>query len=238
MTAQELLRTDFALISSLVPERARVLDLGCGDGELLALLRERNGAHVRGIELDFANVAACVERDIPVIQADLDQGLAGFPRGSFDVVVLSQTLQVVKKPVLVLREMLRVGKRGVILFPNFGHWRVRGYLALRGRMPVSRSIPYTWYDTPNIHHTTIKDFRDFAAANGAVVERELPLAAKANGGIHEVRVLPNVLADSAVFVVRAADSRLVPLVHRDSAPPCCGHDVRLEKSTSVHRSSA
>ncbi|HEX9093424.1 MAG TPA: methionine biosynthesis protein MetW, partial [Coriobacteriia bacterium] len=151
--------------------------------------------------------------------------------------VLSQTLQVVRKPVLVLREMLRVGKRGVISFPNFAHWRVRGYLALRGRMPVSRSIPYNWYDTPNIHHTTIKDFRDFVTANGAVVERELPLAATASGGIREVRVLPDLLADSAVFVVRAADSR-PSLLKRDTAPSCCGHNVELEKSMYAHSNGA
>ena len=119
--------------------------------------------------------------------------------------MLSQTLQVVRNPALVLREMLRVGARAIITFPNFGHWKVRGYLALRGRMPVSESIPYTWYDTPNIHHTTLKDFRDFVAANGGEIEREIPLSAgEWRRDIHEVKVLPNLLADTAVAVVRRA----------------------------------
>jgi methionine biosynthesis protein MetW len=205
MTPLSLLRSDQKLIADLVPEGARVLDLGCGDGALLEQLRDQRGAFVRGVEIDVDNIAACIGRGLSVIQADLDEGLPAFADDSFDVVVLSQTMQVVRRPRIVLTEMLRVGRRGVVSFPNFAYWRNRGFLSLRGRMPVSPAIPYTWYDTPNIHHTTFKDFRDFCRDGGAVVEREIALvAAEESGPGRVVTVWPNLLADSAVFVVRRA----------------------------------
>jgi methionine biosynthesis protein MetW len=210
MTSNELLRADQQLITQLVPVGARVLDLGCGDGTLLARLRDERGAIVRGVEIDLDNVARCIERDVPVYQGDLDEGLADIPDGRFDVVILSQTLQVVKRPKLVLTEMLRVGRRGVVSFPNFGHWRIRGHLLLRGRMPVSEAIPYTWYDTPNIHHTTITDFRDFCAANEAVVEQEIGFVGRADGRPRLVKTWPNLLADEAVFVLRRLEAGGVP----------------------------
>ena len=204
MTAADLLRADLQLVISLVPQGSRVLDLGCGDGSLIAHLRDERGCDVRGIELAPEEIAAAIARGLSVVQADLDEGLSGYPDSAFDVVVLSQTLQVVRNPALVLREMLRVGSRAIITFPNFGHWKVRGYLALKGRMPVSESIPFSWYDTPNIHHTTLKDFRDFIAANGGEIEREIPLAAgEWRQEIRQVRFMPNLLADTAVAVVRA-----------------------------------
>ena len=205
MTPRELLRADQRFIADLVPQGARVLDLGCGDGALLARLREERGAEVRGVEIDLDNVARCIERDVPVYQGDLDEGLADVPDDRFDVVILSQTLQVVKRPRLVLTEMLRVGHRSVVSFPNFGHWKIRAHLALRGRMPVSDAIPYSWYDTPNIHHTTIADFRDFCADCGAVIEREIAFAGGDDGRPRLVRVAPNLLADEAVFVLRRAE---------------------------------
>src|SRR5450759_5561334 len=128
MTPRELLRADQRFIADLVPRGARVLDLGCGDGALLARLREERGAQVRGVEIDLANIARCVELDVPVYQGDLDEGLADVPDDRFDVVILSQTLQVVKRPRLVLTEMLRVGHRSVVSFPNFGHWKIRAHL--------------------------------------------------------------------------------------------------------------
>jgi methionine biosynthesis protein MetW len=204
MTSADLLRADLQLVISLVPEGSRVLDLGCGDGSLIAHLRDERGCDVRGIELAPEEIAAAIGQGLSVVQADLDEGLSGYPDGAFDVVVLSQTLQVVRHPALVLREMLRVGSRSIITFPNFGYWRLRGYLAFRGRMPMSESIPFSWYDTPNIHHTTLKDFRDFVRANGGEIEREIPLAAgEWRERAREVRLWPNLLADTAVAVVRA-----------------------------------
>lgn len=205
MTPAELLRSDLRRIIELVPEGARVLDLGCGDGALMAYLRDTRGCEVRGIELDADRIAAAIGRGLSVVQADLDAGLGAYEVGAFDVVVLSQTLQVVRRPAYLLREMLRVGERSILTFPNFGHWRVRGYLALRGRMPVSRSIPYSWYDTPNIHHTTLTDFRDFVAANGGSIEREIPLhVAGPDRDAHVQRFMPNLFADTALAVVRNA----------------------------------
>ncbi|MBU4556606.1 MAG: methionine biosynthesis protein MetW [Actinobacteria bacterium] len=205
MTAAELLRSDLRRIIELVPEGARVLDLGCGDGALMAHLRDTRGCEVRGIELDADRIASAIGRGLSVVQADLDAGLGAYDAAAFDVVVLSQTLQVVRRPAYLLREMLRVGERSILTFPNFGHWRVRGYLALRGRMPVSRSIPYSWYDTPNIHHTTLTDFRDFVAANGGSIEREIPLhVAGPDRDAYVQRFMPNLFADTALAVVRNA----------------------------------
>lgn len=204
MTSGDLLRADLQLVTSLVPEGSRVLDLGCGDGSLIAHLRDEKRCDVRGVELAPEEIAAALSQGLSVVQADLDAGLSGYPDTAFDYVVLSQTIQVMRNPALVLREMLRVGKHSIVTFPNFGFWRVRAYLAFRGRMPVSESIPFSWYDTPNIHHTTLKDFRDFVAANGGEIEREIPLrAGEWRREIVRVGVWPNLLADTAVAVVRA-----------------------------------
>ena len=201
----DLLRADLRLITEMVPEGSRVLDLGCGDGSLMAHLRDEKGCTVRGVDLSPEDIASALSRGLSVVQTDLDEGLSGYGDGSFDFVVLSQTLQVVRRPAFVLCEMLRVGQRGIVTFPNFGHWRVRGYLAARGRMPVSRSIPFSWYDTPNIHHTTITDFRDFVAANGGAIEQEVSLVTREWAGqIRRVHVWPNLFADTAVALVRRA----------------------------------
>lgn len=204
MTAAELFRRDFRLIADLVPHGSRVLDLGCGDGQLLALLRDERAAEVRGVEVSPEGVANCIARGVPVAMADLDAGLADFPDGSFDVVVLSQTLQVVRHPRLVLEEMLRVGGRAIVTFPNFGYWRTRAFLAFRGRMPVNPSIPYSWYDTPNIHHTTITDFRDLVRLLGAQIELEIALKGAPGESGRPVGWIPNLLADTALFVLRKA----------------------------------
>jgi len=200
MTARELLRGDLRLVASLVPAESRVLDLGCGDGSLLAHVRDERGCVVRGVELSRQGVASCVAKGIPVVQADLDEGLAVLSDGDFDVVVLSQTLQVVRRPDHVLREMLRVGRTGIVSFPNFANWKVRGYLAFKGRMPVSRVIPYAWYETPNIHHTTLRDFRVLCVEVGGEIVREIALASWGDS-VRRVRALPNLLADTAVAVV-------------------------------------
>jgi methionine biosynthesis protein MetW len=174
-------------------------------------LREERGCTVRGLKIDPDRIATAIARGLSVIQGDLDQGLTVYPDDSFDVAVLAQTLQVVRSPALVLREMLRVADRAVVSFPNFGHWRVRAHLALRGRMPVSRAIPFTWYETPNIHHTTITDFRDFVRAHGGVLETELPLLSRRGDTLRAAHVAPNLRADLAVAVVRRARTATVAL---------------------------
>lgn len=200
MTVTQLLRSDLRLVGDLVPEGSRVLDLGCGSGTLMAHLRDERGCEVRGLEIDAERISVAIGRGLSVVQGDLDAGLSGYPDGSFDVAVLAQTLQIVRSPSLVLAEMLRVAGAAIVSFPNFGHWRVRAHLALKGRMPVSRAIPYTWYETPNIHHTTIADFRDFVAAHGGVLTREVALRTD-DGSVHPVSWAPNLRADLAIAVV-------------------------------------
>ncbi len=151
-----------AIIESILPRGASVLDLGCGDGKLLARLIESKSVRGQGIELDADAVFACVARDVPALQSDLNAGLRGFADGGFDYVILEETLQTLARPVEVLHEMLRVGRRGIVSFPNFGHWRVRLDLALRGRMPITDRLPHRWHDTPNIHLFTLADFRHWA----------------------------------------------------------------------------
>ena len=153
------MRTDLSVVKSWIPEDSQVLDLGCGDGSLLKELWEEKRCYGYGLEIDPEKITASIEKDINVIEQDLDSGLKDFESQSFDVVVMSQTLQAVKNPDLILEEMLRVGKRCIVSFPNFGHWRCRINVALQGKMPVSKALPYSWYDTPNIHLCTIKDFQ-------------------------------------------------------------------------------
>lgn len=155
-------RADYATIGGWVAHDAHVLDLGCGDGELLAFLAAQRRASGYGIEIADAGVLACVRNGINVIQSDLERGLAGFDDAAFDVVILSQTLQAMRRIEAIVGEMLRVGREAIVTFPNFGHWTHRLQI-LRGRMPVSTSLPYQWYDTPNIHLCTVADFDAFLA---------------------------------------------------------------------------
>lgn len=167
---QTPLRPDLALIAAHVATGARVLDVGCGDGTLMAALQSERACDARGMELDSHNVAACVGRGLSVIQGDADVDLAYYPDAAFDYAILSQTLQTTKRPDRVLTELLRIGQRAFVSFPNFGHWRVRLALLLGGRMPVTRLLPVQWYETPNIHHLTIADFADFVGQHGLKVE--------------------------------------------------------------------
>jgi methionine biosynthesis protein MetW len=228
-SATGLLLEHFALISSLVPEGARVLDLGCGDGELLSLLHEGNGAEVQGVEPDPALAAECRKRGIAVVRADLDQGLASLPKHSFDVVILSQALQTVRRPVLILRHMFRVGGRGIVSFTNPGRSRVLGYLALRGWMPQGQPSGRAPGDTSDIRLATLKDVRQFVTENGGVVERELLLSSSGSGGRGKDRSAPDLLGDSAVFVVHAASQDRAPLAHTET-PSCCGYSPDAEKA--------
>ena len=164
-------RADFDAIAKWVRPGASVLDLGCGDGSLLRFLKESRGATAYGVDIADQNVLACTKNGVNVIQADLERGLSGFETGSFDYVILSQTLQAVQQTESIVKEILRVGREGIVSFPNFGYWRARMQL-LAGHMPVSRELPYQWYDTPNIHLFTIDDFDRFCCSFGVrVVER-------------------------------------------------------------------
>jgi homoserine O-acetyltransferase len=186
-------RADYAAIAGWVPERANVLDLGCGDGGLLAFLARERDARGYGVEITAQGVLASLGNSINVIQRDLEGGLAGFEDGSFDVVVLSQTLQAMHNIDRIVDEMLRVGRYAVVSFPNFGHWSHRLQI-LRGRMPVSESLPYQWYDTPNIHLCTVADFDAFLAQRGCDVEDRIVLA-----GGRPVGVLPNLRGELALY---------------------------------------
>ena len=191
------LRPDLAAVAAAVPEGARVLDIGCGDGRLLAWLRDTKGVEGRGIELDPSDVAAAVGRGLAVVQGDADTDLADYPDTAFDVVILSNTLQAMHRPAAVLEQLVRIGRSAVVSFPNFGHWRVRLGLALSGRMPVTRSLPVSWHETPNIHFCTIADFEALAREMGLTVERRAGLASG-----RQVALWPNLLADTGVFVLR------------------------------------
>ena len=186
-------RKELEVIAALVPQGSRVLDLGCGSGELLAHLRERRGCSGYGIEIDDANVLACARRGVNVIQLNLEEGLALFDDASFDVVLQLDTLQNLRNTENMLRETARVGRIGIVSFPNFAHWPNRVSVAL-GRMPVTRTLPYEWYDTPNIRVGTHADFEVLARKNGLNILESFGL----QGG-RVVRTMPNLLASMAVF---------------------------------------
>jgi methionine biosynthesis protein MetW len=169
-------RLDHLLVAEMIEPRSRVLDVGCGDGELLKLLESR-GVDGRGIELSREGVNRCVAKGLAVIQGDADADLADYPDDAFDYVILSQTLQATRHPRLVLEHMLRIGRHAVVSFPNFGNWQIRLLLLFRGRMPRTHNLPDTWYDTPNIHFCTIKDFRDLCLTVGVKMERARALDA-------------------------------------------------------------
>jgi methionine biosynthesis protein MetW len=196
-------RIDLSLIADMVEPGARVLDIGCGDGALLDLLATRRGVDGRGIELSREGVSDCVARGLAVIQGDADTDLADYPDDAFDYVILSQTIQATRAPRKVLEQMLRVGRRAIVSFPNFGHWRIRAELAFRGRMPITDNLPETWYETPNIHFCTIRDFVRLCDEVGAVTERAAALDA---AGREVVVKAPwwfwNLFGQQAVFLLR------------------------------------
>lgn len=192
-----LSRRDYAMIADLVSPGSRVLDLGCGEGELLAWLREFKRVDARGVEIDGAKVLKAIARGVSVYQGDLESGLRDYPDGSFDFVVLSQTLQEMHRPIGVLQEMLRVGKHVIVSFPNFGHWTVRLSHLVSGRAPKTELFPHDWYDSPNLHFLTVEDFVLLCRKQGWTIEKRVCLQ-----GNHEINFLPNLLAEMAVFSIR------------------------------------
>ena len=192
------LRPDLAIIAANVTPGSRVLDVGCGDGALMAALRDEHGVDARGLEIDPANVAAAVGRGLSVIQGDADTDLSDYPADAFDFAILSQTLQTTHRPDQVLDQLLRIGRRAFVSFPNFAHWRVRLSLLWGGRMPVTRLLPLAWYETPNIHHVTVDDFRAFVRARGLMVEGVWFLS----GDRLTSAAAANFRAEHAVFLLR------------------------------------
>lgn len=196
-------RFDLQVVANLIAPRARVLDVGCGDGELLELLQTEKQVDGRGVEISQRGVNECVARGLSVIQGNADTDLVFYPDKGFDYVILSQTLQATHNPKAVLEHLLRIGEKAIVSFPNFGHWRMRLALLLRGRMPVTRELPYSWYDTPNIHFCTIRDFVELCGEIGAKVESATAL--DANGqkiGLSMPWWFWNFFGQQAVFLLR------------------------------------
>ena len=192
----QALRDDLQLIYDWIPANSRVLDLGCGDGELLSALARDKNCFGYGLEIDVDSVLEAIKRGVNVIQADLEQGLMAFADDSFDVIVLSQTIQSMQNTETILRDLTRVAKEAIVSFPNFGYWRTRLQLALGGHMPVSERMPYQWYNTPNIHWCTLQDFDALCAKNQVrILERAVMT------GANKIAVLPNLLGSLAFYRV-------------------------------------
>lgn len=193
MNLRLLERADFKVIAGWIRPGARILDLGCGDGTLLRYLAEQRNTSGYGVEIEDERMLACIRAGVNVIQGNLDRGLSDFADDSFDYVILSQTLQAVKSSERVVREMLRVGREGIVTFPNFGYWRNRVQV-LRGRMPVSQDLPYEWFNTPNIHLCTTTDFEAFCADHDVRILERIVMT-----GDNVVSFLPNLLGNLAVY---------------------------------------
>jgi len=195
-------RVDLKIISGFVTPGARVLDVGCGDGALLARLEEEKQADGRGIELSQKGVNEAVARGLSVVQGDADHDLATYPDNAFDFVILSQTLQATHNPRIVLEQLLRIGRKVVVSFPNFGNWRIRRQFLLKGRMPITEDLPFRWYDTPNIHFCTVRDFMTLVEEIDAKVEKAVALRGNDRIMNGAVRLrLWNALADQAIFLL-------------------------------------
>lgn len=195
------LRPDYYNVVELVECGSRVLDLGCGDGRLLEHLIKEKNARGLGVEIDEENVAECIGRGLSIFQGNIDRGLKNYRDGSYDYVILNQTLQVTHKPDYVLQEMLRVGKKAVVSFPNFAYWKIRARLLFSGRMPKSRLLPFEWYNTPNIHLLSITDFLGLCRERRWTVLKKVFIGGRGNVFSAARNVLPNLFAQEAVFIL-------------------------------------
>lgn len=203
------MRADLAIIADLVAEGARVLDLGCGTGELVAYLQKNKRVNGYGLEIDPGNITVCLAKGVNVIEQNLDEGLGNFPDDSFDIVVMTETLQSVRDPNHMLDEMLRIGRECVVTFPNFGNWRCRAQLAMLGRMPVAKHLPHTWYNTPNIHLCTFNDFERLCSAKSLrIIERFVSDAGHANRPL--INRFPNFFGTYAFYRLGRPHNRSTP----------------------------
>ena len=196
------MRFDLQLIASWIDPGAKVLDLGCGEGELLRYLKKHKQVVGTGIDRNEIRVTRCIEKGLTVLQGDINEEVMDYPDNTFDYVILSQTLQQVYAPALLIHSLLRIGKKGIVSFPNFSHWRVRMQLLLSGFAPITRQLPYEWYDTPNIRVITLKDFRKFIDQVGLSILKEVAINTNSQdkrGNI--VKVLPNLLATYGIFLI-------------------------------------
>lgn len=200
------MRFDLQIIASWIKEGSKVLDLGCGEGDLLYFLKKEKGVSGTGIECDESKVARCIERGLPVLQGDINEEIQDYPDKSFDYVIVSQTLQQVYRPDELIHPLLRIGRRVIVSFPNFGHWRIGLQILLSGYAPVTRQLPYQWYDTPNIRVITIKDFRKFSREVGFDILTEVAIKDRNSckrGNI--IKILPNLRGTYGIFMIGETD---------------------------------
>jgi len=196
------MRFDLQLIASWIEPGARILDLGCGTGDLIYYLREKKDAKGMGIEHDEVKVTHCIEKGLSVLQGDINEEVLDYPDNAFDYVILSQTLQQVYKPLTLIHSILRIGNKGIVSFPNFSHWKIRFQLLLSGYAPITRQLPYQWYDTPNIRVITLKDFRKFIKEHSFKMINEVAINTKSkdkSGSV--IRILPNLFANFGIFMI-------------------------------------
>lgn len=197
------LRQDLAIIADMVSPGSRVLDVGCGDGALLEFLAQTKNVDGRGVELSQAGVNACVARGLSVVQGDADSDLADYPTNAFDFVILGQTIQATRWPKTVLEQMVRIGRHGIVSLPNFAHWRMRTALLANGRMPVTNALPNAWYDTPNIHMCSVRDFAELAQSLNLTIERTVSIRGGAARSVKPLSIAANLFSEQAIFLLRA-----------------------------------